>query len=192
MSSSSWTASDRGRRALLRINQQHGRFDIPNDDFLYVLSTFLFEPIRWNARFGWRPLCDQERLGYFHFWRQVGWRMGIRDIPPDLAAFERFNRDYERRQFRFTEANRRVGTATRELFVSWFPWAPASLVRSAIHALLDDPLREAFGFPRPSGFLRWLVPAALRLRAGLLRFLPARRRPRPAAPPTRSPALGTR
>ena len=27
-----------------------------NEDFLYVLSTFVFEPIRWNARFGWRPL----------------------------------------------------------------------------------------------------------------------------------------
>src|SRR5213082_454885 len=63
---------DRGRRALRRMNQLHGRFDIANDDFLYVLSTFVYEPIRWNQRFGWRPLCAQERLGYFHFWRQVG------------------------------------------------------------------------------------------------------------------------
>ncbi|MCB0110984.1 MAG: hypothetical protein KDE53_33920, partial [Caldilineaceae bacterium] len=48
--------SDRGRRALRRMNQMHGRFAITNDDFLYVLSTFIFEPIRWIARFGWRPL----------------------------------------------------------------------------------------------------------------------------------------
>jgi hypothetical protein len=70
--------SERGRRALRRMNQLHGRFDIPNDDFLYVLSTFVYEPIRWNARFGWRPLCEQERLGYFHFWREVGRRMNIK------------------------------------------------------------------------------------------------------------------
>jgi len=37
------------------MNQLHGRFDIANEDFLYVLSTFIFEPIRWNTRFGWRP-----------------------------------------------------------------------------------------------------------------------------------------
>jgi hypothetical protein len=169
--------SDRGRRALRRMNQLHGRFAIANDDFLYVLSTFVFEPIRWNARFGWRPLCEQERLAYFHFWREVGRRMGIRDVPADYAAFERFNRDYEWRHFVFTEANRRVGTATRELFVGWSPRPLAPLVRAAIHALLDEPLIEAFGFPRPAPLARRLVEAGLRWRARLLAFLPARRRP---------------
>ena len=46
-------SSDRGQRAIQRINQLHGRFTIANEDFLYVLSTFLFEPIRWNQRYGW-------------------------------------------------------------------------------------------------------------------------------------------
>jgi hypothetical protein len=35
--------SDRGKRALRRMNQLHGWFDIANDDFLYVLSTFIYE-----------------------------------------------------------------------------------------------------------------------------------------------------
>lgn len=170
--------SDRGRRALRRMNQMHGRFDIANADFLYVLSTFVFEPIRWNARFGWRPMIEPERLGYFHFWREVGRRMNIKDIPPEYAAFEEFNRAYERDHFRFTEANRRVGGATRELFASWFPRPFAPLVRSAIYALLDDPLIAAFGFPRPSRVMRWLVPASLRLRGRTVRFLPRRSRPR--------------
>jgi hypothetical protein len=170
--------SERGRRALQRMNALHGRFEIANHDFLYVLSTFIYEPIRWNARFGWRPMCEQERLGYFYFWREVGRRMNIRDIPGDYDALERFNREYERQQFRFTETNRRVGTATRDLFVSWFPGPASPLVRSVIHALLDDPLIRAFGFPRPSGSMRRLVTAGMMLRARLLRFFPARRRPR--------------
>ena len=37
------------------MNRIHGRFEISNEDFVYVLSSFVFEPIRWNARFGWRP-----------------------------------------------------------------------------------------------------------------------------------------
>src|SRR6516165_10030799 len=92
--------SERGKRALRRMNQLHGRFSIANDDFLYVLSTFIYELIRWNAHFGWRPLCEQERLGYFHFWRQVGRRMNIKDIPTDYRAFEQFNREYEQAHFR--------------------------------------------------------------------------------------------
>jgi hypothetical protein len=170
--------SERGKRALRRLNQLHGRFTIANDDFLYVLSTFIFEPIRWNEKFGWRPLCEQERLGYFLFWREVGRRMNIRAIPSEYDVFERFNRDYEREHYRFTEANRRVGEATRELFVSWFPALLAPVVRSAIYALLDDRLIEAFGFPRPAPLMRCLVPGALRLRKACVRLLPPRRKPR--------------
>src|SRR5436190_13152794 len=112
--------SDRGKRALRRMNQLHGRFDISNDDFLYVLSTFIFEPIRWNARFGWRLMCEQERIAMFQFWREVGRRMNIKDIPAEYDVFERFNVEYEKTNFRYPDANHRVGAATRDLFLSWF------------------------------------------------------------------------
>jgi hypothetical protein len=146
--------SERGRRALQRMNELHGRFAIANDDFRYVLSTFIYEPIRWNERFGWRPMCENERLAMFWFWRAVGERMSIHDVPADFAGFEHFNRDYERTHFRFAETSQRVGDATRDMFVGWFPKPFAPLVRSSIYALLDDSLIEAFGFPKPSRLMR--------------------------------------
>src|SRR5207253_141301 len=82
--------SERGRAAMRRMNQLHARFAIANDDFLYVLSTFVFEPIRWNARFGWRPLCSQERLALFYFWREVGRRMNLKELPASYEAFEAY------------------------------------------------------------------------------------------------------
>lgn len=170
--------SERGRRALRRMNQQHGRFKIANEDFLYVLSTFIYEPIRWNARFGWRPMCAAERLAMFHFWRAVGERMGIRELPAGYAEFERYSIDYEQRHFRYTDANQRVGAATVEMFASWFPSALRPLVHRSIYALLDDPVIAGFGFPQPSPLMRRLVFGALRLRARMLRCLPARRHPR--------------
>ncbi|HEX6442357.1 MAG TPA: oxygenase MpaB family protein [Stellaceae bacterium] len=170
--------SERGHRALHRMNRQHGRFAIANEDFLYVLSTFVYEPIRWNARFGWRPMCEAERLAMFHFWREIGHRMGICDIPADYAEFERYNTEYERQHYRYTEANQRVGGATVELFASWFPRLSRPLVRRAIYALLEDAVIDGFGFPRPSPAMRRLVETALRLRARFVRWLPARRRPR--------------
>ena len=170
--------SERGARALARMNQLHGRFKIANDDFLYVLSAFIYEPIRWNERFGWRVMCDAERIAMFCFWREVGHRMGIRNIPQTYDAFERFNRHYELQHFRYSETNHRVGTATVELFASWSPGVLAPIVRSAVLALLEPCLIEAFGFRKPPGFMRWAVPAALRLRARIIRWLPPRRRPR--------------
>src|SRR6185295_13032319 len=67
--------SEDGKRAIRRMNRIHGRFEITNEDFLYVLSSFVFEPIRWNTRFGWRPLIETEKLATFEYWRAVGRRM---------------------------------------------------------------------------------------------------------------------
>ena len=170
--------SEQGRRAIRQMNRIHGRFAIANEDFLYVLSSFVFEPIRWNARFGWRPLIATEKLATFEFWREVGRRMAIEEIPEHYGEFERFNEDYERREFRPTEASRRVGSATRDMFLAWFPGLPRRLGAPAIHALLDEPLLEAFGFPRPPRAVRAAVEAALRARARAVALLPPRRRPR--------------
>jgi hypothetical protein len=170
--------SELGKRALRRMNQLHGRFQISNEDFLYVLSTFVFEPIRWNERFGWRPLVEQERLASFHFWRAVGHRMAIKDIPEHSEDFERYNVEYEREHFARTEAGRRVGLATRDMFLAWFPWLPKRLGAPALYAIMDAPLLDAFGFLHPPRALRRAVESGLRARARAVRLLPARRRPR--------------
>lgn len=170
--------SERGGRAIARMNALHGRYKIANEDFLYVLSTFVFEPIRWNARYGWRRMNEAEKLGWFWFWWHVGQRMEIRELPQGYEAFERFNREYESENFRFTMANQRVALATREMFAAWFPPLLRPLVRRSIHALLDERLLTAFAL-RPAP--RWLVVGAnwaLRARALVLRALPQRSAPK--------------
>lgn len=170
--------SERGRTALDRINWAHGHYRIANEDFLYVLSTFIYEPVRWIDAYAWRETCRNEKLGYYAFWRQVGQRMGIREIPASYELFAAWARDYERHHFRFDVANQRVGVATRELFVSWGPRFLAPLVRTSIHALLDEPMLRAFGFPPAPPFWRALVRFGLRFRSQLVRRLPTRKTPR--------------
>jgi ER-bound oxygenase mpaB/B'/Rubber oxygenase, catalytic domain len=167
-----------GRRAIKRMNRIHGRFTIANEDFLYVLSTMVFEPIRWNARFGWRPLIETERLATFYFWREVGKLMGMSAIPDDYESFERFNVEFERDHFAYTDAANRVGEATRDMFIGWFPGLPKSLGRPLVHALLDEPLLDALGFPHPPPALRAAATASLHARSRAVRFLPERRKPR--------------
>jgi mpaB/rubber oxygenase-like protein len=169
--------SGRGREALERMNWAHGHFQITNDDYLYVLSTFIYEPIRWIDKFCWRPTCRNEKLGFYHFWREVGVRMGLRDIPPSYEAFEAWALAYEQAQFTFTETNQKIGTATRDLFASWYPRLVAPVVHYGIYALLDDAMIASFGFPRPLPFSRAMAAAGLRLRGHIVRWFPPRKTP---------------
>jgi hypothetical protein len=104
--------------------------------------------------------------------------MHLKNLPESYEAFERFNLDYERALFQQTEHGQRVGTATRELFASWFPAPIRPLVRQAMHALMDDATLQAFGFPPPSPGFKRAILDAMRLRALVLRLLPSRRKPR--------------
>lgn len=171
--------SQEGQASIARMNAMHGRFRIDNALMLYVLSTFICEPIRWIDRFGRRPMTPAEKRGWFLYYRGLGARMGIKDIPDDLADFMRWNEAYEAAEFRFADTNRRIAEVTTDLLLGfymprWMFWAG----RPVVHAFLDCPLRKSMGFPPPAGWMRPLLPAALRVRARILRQLPPRRTPR--------------
>jgi len=165
-----------GRAAIRRMNQLHGRFPIANEDFIYVLSTLVLEPIRWNERFGWRPALENERLATFYFWREVGRLMNIKEIPETYEALERFNVEFEKSRFRYTEAGHRVATAMVGMFVRKIG-LPRRLGSRGIYALLDEPLLDALGLPKPTALERRLIQTALKLRGQAVRLLPARRQP---------------
>ncbi len=167
--------SPRGRQPLRMVNRMHGRHDSSNDDMLSVLSTFVFEPVRWSDTYGWRALSDHERrAGSLHH-LEVGRRMGIRGIPP-YGEFERFNRDHEARHYRFAESNRAVAEDNNtRMMGEWFPRPLRPSVRRGFVAGLEPPMRRAFGFPEPRAATVALVRAALRAHGVAERCLPARR-----------------
>ncbi len=170
--------SERGRDANRRLNQMHGRYAISNDDYLYVWSVILLEPLRWNRRWGWRRYTHKEIDAQLVYAHELARRMNIRDAPATIDAVDRWSRAYEAANFRFAETNRRVADYTLTLYLSWYPRVLRPLVRVATLALLEDELLAAFGYGRPP---RWAVAsfdAALRLRAFALRFFPRRRTPR--------------
>lgn len=170
--------SERGMAFIKRMNRMHGQYDISNDDFLYTLSTFVFEPIRWIARFGWRDLYTKERLALFYFWRAVGERMRIQNIPETYEAFEKFSLNYEAKTFANTAAGQRVANATRDLLLSFYlPKSLWKLAEPAVYALMDDSLLSAMGYPTPSADARARVENLMRGRAKVLRLLPRNRYP---------------
>ena len=168
--------SMRGKESLRVINRQHAMYDITNDDMLYVLSTFVFEPLEWIDAHGWRRLHPNERLAAFHFYRGVGQRMNIADIPEDMAEFRRWRDSYEAREFRYADTNNEIGNYTLDLMCSWYPEAVRPVVRKVVQSLIDDDMARAFGFPAPSPALRSAGYAAVRARSRLIRWFPVRRK----------------
>jgi hypothetical protein len=161
----------RGRAALRRMNQMHGAYGISNDDLLYTLSTFVVMPKRWLADYGWRPLTAKEADAATRYYVDLGTHMGIKGLPSTYQEFEAFLDDYEATHFGYDEGARRVADATLDLLAGFPPnhLLPKALVRKASFALMDEPLLDAFRYPRPSPALRRLARAGLRARAAVVR-----------------------
>ncbi|MTV27858.1 DUF2236 domain-containing protein [Nitriliruptoraceae bacterium ZYF776] len=171
----------RGKEALRRINRMHAAYAIRPVDMTYVLSTFVFEPRRFIDAYGWRELTPAEIAAGWRYWRELGARMGVRDVPDDRDEFEAWNRDFERREFRYDPANHAVADATMTMYLHEVYRVPRPLLplaRVAALALLEPHLVAALGYPQPPGWLRPLVRGALRGRARVQRWLlPPRSRP---------------
>ncbi|MEH0156749.1 oxygenase MpaB family protein [Limibacter armeniacum] len=170
--------SERGKKAFRRMNAMHNYYNIGNEDMLYVLSTFIFEPIRWNAKYGWRPLSEKEKMASFYFWCEVGRRMNIKGMPETYDAFEDFNRRFEEKHFRFESSNQVIGNITVNLLLGFYmPKVFFPLGRYVVYAMMDNPLLDAMKFPHPPKWLRKMVGKGMQLRAGILRMLPKRKTP---------------
>ncbi len=172
--------STRGRSAVRRINQMHAMYDISNDDFRYVLATFVVVPKRWIDDFGFRKLSPNEIDAMTNYYLELGRHMAIKDMPTDYAGFEKLLDDYEREHFAFDPGGRRVADSTLDLMTTFPPnsYAPKWVVKRFAFSLMDEPLLRAFRYPVPSRFERAFFLGAMKVRARLLGLFPARSKPK--------------
>ena len=172
--------SARGREAIRHLNRIHGKYDIPNDEFIYVLATTVVGPKRFIDAYGWRPLHLHEVESMHRVTTRFGELMGIKGLPDSYEGYERFLDEYEAERFEYAPENRRVAEASIRIVANWYPSPVRPLVRRVTIAMLDDPLVEALGLPRQPRWLSRLLDTGLRLRALLLRTVVS---PRPESRP---------
>ncbi len=160
--------SPAGRAVIQRMNRIHGAYAISNNDFLYVLSTFVAEPIRWLEHYGWRPLQPAEQQALFRFWRHVGELMGIQAIPSTLDALLELNHQTEQQLFRTAASNQRIADATLAMLLSDWPSPLRPPARRVLMAVVPATVAAPLGWTPASPALRQLVQASLRRRSRLL------------------------
>ncbi|HWO12716.1 MAG TPA: cytochrome b5-like heme/steroid binding domain-containing protein [Polyangiaceae bacterium] len=152
--------SERGARAVERINQIHGRYFLPNDGMKYVLLNTAFTWLDGIDRIGHRALSPLEREGFFQAHVRLGKAMNIRELSSDSAEMYAWFQDVNARNAFHTP----LKTETFELFVKNSFGAAATeleVMLAAARVAMDDHYRAALGYGEPSAREKRTVRAAL-------------------------------
>lgn len=163
--------SEIGQRAIAQMNKIHSFYAIPNEDYLYVLSTFVLDPITWLSKYGWRQLSPREQDALFYFFKEVGHRMGLQQIPETLAALRTFAKQYEAQHCHFEPANQRVANATVAIVAGWYPRWIRFAIKPIVCAMIDEPMRQAFGYPPAQSWLSNTLRFVLNVRKNIVRYI---------------------
>lgn len=152
--------SQRGRRAVERMNQIHGRFFLPNEGMKYVLLNTAFTWLDGIDRIGHRELTPLERDGFFHAHVRLGRAMHIAELSDDPSEMYTWFRAQNERNAVHTP----LKTETFELFVrnSFGSAAPElGAMLAAARVAMDAEYRAALGYAEPSARERRTVRTAL-------------------------------
>ncbi|MFF5217830.1 oxygenase MpaB family protein [Micromonospora sp. NPDC000442] len=160
----------RGRDALRRVNQIHRPYDIPNKDYLYVLGCLVVVPTRWLQKYGWRRPCCHEIQATYVFYRELGRRMGITDIPDSYQHFETWLDTHDAAHLQPNDDAAAIERATRMLMLTRIPKPLAPLGNALVSAMYDAPLRRAMQVDKPAWPVRAGLHLALKMRARLQRW----------------------
>src|SRR6185503_11672134 len=105
--------SKRGRSSVGRVNEIHGRYNIPSEIFQFILLNICFVPPIFNERVGWRRYSEIERLGWFHAFIDMGLGMNIRGLTHDHDAMKRWWLDFNATK---TASSRAASVLFEEVF----------------------------------------------------------------------------
>lgn len=146
--------STEAAQAIDSINQAHANVDAANDDYLYVLSTFFLEPLRWNRAYGHSEISNEDLDHVVNFWCQIGCRMGIEDLPSDIEQWWKFQAEYENLHMAYSQQGQELATRSIvELCKQAIPPLLRPVARQILYASMDAKVRDCLKLPEP------LIPA---------------------------------
>lgn len=162
-----------GAATVEHLNQIHGFYKISNDDYLYTLSTFIFDARIWLARFGWRQFTDHEQTAIYHRYRIMGEAMHIQDIPATWQDFWAWRLAYEERAQGYAESNQQVALGLLNGAALTLPkWLRPAFIPLTV-SLFDKQMADNLRIKPPNFLVRGLAQAAMRVwKFGLRVFNP--------------------
>jgi hypothetical protein len=155
--------NEEGKKVADQLNRIHAHFPINNVQNLYTLATLMCEPLRMS-RFltGEVIFSKKETHALFLFWKMVGEMLLIKDFPADEKAAMLFYENFEKENFAYTEAGKKIVESLADEFAQrWYPKWMKQWGRNVYFALFDDLLLKTFRLPKPPAFItvsvRWYL-----------------------------------
>ncbi|KAM0794591.1 hypothetical protein BDR22DRAFT_883404 [Usnea florida] len=182
----------RSIEAIARMNYIHSQYQKPgktkikDDDLLYTLSLFAGEPTRWIDQYEWRKLEDFEKCAIGTFWKAIGDAMGIgyqnlrsganggapwTDALQWLDELNEWSAKYEERYMVPDINNQKTAEQTVAILLYNLPKSAQPYGTKIVSALMDDRLRTAMMFEKPSKVFFILVSALFTVRKFFVRYL---------------------
>lgn len=181
----------RSIEAIARMNYIHSQYQKPgknkikDDDLLYTLALFAGEPTRWIDQYEWRKLEDFEKCAIGTFWKAIGDAMGISyqklrsgteggepwaDGLQWLEELNEWSAKYEERYMVPDIYNQKTAEQTVAILLYNLPKSAKPYGRKVVSALMDDRLRTAMMFEKPSKVFFILVSALFTVRKFFVRY----------------------
>lgn len=119
-------------------------------------------------------MSELEKVAIYTYWKEIGSRMGMSDLPPTLEDLADWTEEYTRRTMYYSDNNRACSDATLELFVRDLPSFLQGTAKNALISMLEERVRIALGYEKPSALTYFVVNAVLKTRGFLIRhfYLP--------------------
>ncbi|PLB45065.1 67 kDa myosin-cross-reactive antigen family protein [Aspergillus steynii IBT 23096] len=179
--------SDRAITAIARTKFLHTGYrasgSILEDDILYTLSLFALEPIRFVGMFEWRRMSELERCAIGTYWKYIGDALGISyaGLPSGKTGFRdglhfldemgEWSRRYEEENMKPSTVNRDVADRTMDILVYPLPRVLRTFGVRIASCSMDERLREAMMYERPSWIYRFIFSSLMDMRKFFLRYL---------------------
>lgn len=177
----------RANQALGRLNYIHSLYrksgKILDDDMLYTLSLFAWEPIKWMKRYEWRELTPLETCAIGTFVKSMGDAMEISyDVLPSsktgwqdglhwLSELGDWTENYEKRIMVPHDDNHATAECTTALLVSVLPKPLHTMARSLVISIMDERLRKAMIYDKPPHVYHLGLQTFLCLRKWFVRYV---------------------
>ncbi|WP_413430008.1 DUF2236 domain-containing protein [Synechococcus sp. Cu2B8-bc1011] len=157
-----------GRAIIKRLNRIHSTYTIRQEDYAYVLSGFVAEPIRWIESFGWRALQPLEQEALFLFWDHVGSLMHLEQRPRSLRELMELNQHTNLELFACAESNQQVADATVAMLLAPWPAPFHPWLRSTMRCLLEPETLSNLNWPSAPVWQTHIVRVVLHCRSFIL------------------------